>query len=112
VKTAKPILRRAQAEQDITEAVTYYLEQDAPIAAERFIAALETAIKHIGRNPDFGSPRYASELGLNDLRFWKIKAYPYLIFYVELKDQIDIWRILHGQRDIPSWLQDPTGDSK
>jgi hypothetical protein len=30
--------------------------------------------------------------------------YPYLVFYVERSDHIDIWRVLHGQRDIPAWL--------
>ena len=27
-----------------------------------------------------------------------------LIFYVEHPDHIDVWRVLHGKRDIPDWL--------
>ena len=105
--TGKPVLRRAQAQEDVASAIAYYLEQDALDAAEGFIAALEKAIGYIGRHPASGSPRYAGELGLPDLRFWQIKRYPYLVFYVEYEDHIDIWRILHGQRDIPAWLQEP-----
>ena len=105
--TGKSVLRRAQAQEDVADAITYYLEQDALDAAEGFITALEKAIGHIGRHPASGSPRYAGELGLPDLRFWQIKRYPYLVFYVEYEDHIDIWRILHGQRDIPAWLQEP-----
>jgi toxin ParE1/3/4 len=27
--------------------------------------------------------------------------YPHLIFYIERDDHVDVWRVLHGQRDIP-----------
>jgi len=27
------------------------------------------------------------------------------VFYVEQPDHIDVWRVLHGQRDIPTWMQ-------
>ncbi|ENO88947.1 plasmid stabilization system [Thauera aminoaromatica S2] len=33
--------------------------------------------------------------------------YPYLVFYVERADHIDVWRVLHGERDIPAWMQAP-----
>jgi len=33
-----------------------------------------------------------------------MKHYPYLIFYIEKEDHIDVWRILHGQRNIPARL--------
>jgi plasmid stabilization system protein ParE len=26
---------------------------------------------------------------------------------VERSDHIDVWRVLHGMRHIPSWMQDP-----
>ena len=39
------------------------------------------------------------------LRFRQCKRFPYLVFYVEGAHPIDIWRVLHGSRDIPGWLQ-------
>jgi toxin ParE1/3/4 len=30
--------------------------------------------------------------------------FPYLVFYLERADCIDVWRVLHAQRDIPSWM--------
>jgi toxin ParE1/3/4 len=36
-----------------------------------------------------------------------LKAYPYLVFYVESDDHIDVWRVLHASRDIPTWMQPP-----
>lgn len=33
------------------------------------------------------------------------EAFPPSDFYVEREDHVDVWRVLHGQRDIPAWLQ-------
>lgn len=103
----KPVVRRAQAQEDVADAIEYYLEQGAPDAAEGFITALEKTIGRIGCHPASGSPRYAGELGLPDLRFLQVKRYPYLVFYIECDDHIDVWRILHGQLDIPAWMREP-----
>jgi toxin ParE1/3/4 len=103
----KPVVPRAQADRDINEAVAYYLNEDSEQAALGFVDALEKAFAHLSRHPATGSPRYAHELSLPDLRFWPMSHYPYLIFYVERPDHIDVWRVLHGQRDVPAWMRDP-----
>lgn len=103
----KPIVPRAQADRDIDDAVAYYLNEVSEQAALGFVDALERALAHISRHPASGSPRYAHELSLPDLRFWPMSRYPYLIFYVEGPIHIDVWRVLHGQRDIPAWMRDP-----
>jgi toxin ParE1/3/4 len=103
----KAVIPRERAEQDVDEAIDYYLSENAPEAALGFIDALEQAYSHIGRHPDAGSSRYAGELNLPGLRCWRLKKYPHLVFYVERSDHIDVWRVLHGMRDIPSWMQDP-----
>ena len=105
--TPKPVIPRERAERDIDEAINYYLSENAPEAALGFIDALEQAYHHIGGHPDTGSLRYAGELNLPGLRFWRLKKYPHLVFYVERSSHIDVWRVLHGMRDIPSWMQDP-----
>jgi toxin ParE1/3/4 len=56
-------------------------------------------------------PRHARELNLPGLRSWSLQRYPCLVFYVERPNQIDIWRVLHDQRDIPAWLHDDTDTS-
>jgi toxin ParE1/3/4 len=101
---AKPIIPRARASQDAEEAIEHYLDQEAVQAALGFIDALEEAYVHIGRHPATGSPRYAHELGLPGLRCWSLKRYPHIVFYIERDDHIDLWRVLHGARDIPAWL--------
>jgi toxin ParE1/3/4 len=105
----KPVLPRTRAEQDVDEALTYYLEEGAEAAALGFIDALQKAYAHIGRHPATGSPRYGHELSLPGLRSWPLTRYPYLVFYIEQANQIDVWRVLHQQRDIPAWMQEPEG---
>jgi toxin ParE1/3/4 len=97
----KPVIPRVQARRDVEDAIAFYLAEDAETAALGFIDALERAYAHIGRHPATGSTGYAHELNLPGLRHWPLVRYPRLIFYVERADHIDVWRILHGQRDIP-----------
>lgn len=104
--TNKPVRARAQAELDVDEAIVYYLENADQATALGLIDALEQAYTHISCHPATGSLRYAHELNLPGLRVWPLTRYPHIVFYVERPDHIDVWRVLHGQRDIPAWMQD------
>ena len=101
------VVPREQARRDVEEAIEHYLREDAETAALAFVDALEKAYCHIGRHPAAGSPRWAHELHLPGLRSWPLTRHPYLVFYVEHSDHVDVWRVLHGQRDIPAWMQEP-----
>lgn len=103
----KPVIPREQARRDVNEAIDYYLGESAIDAALGFIDALERAYSHIGRHPATGSSVYASELNLSGLRFWPLSQYPHLVFYLERSDHVDVWRVLHGKRDIPAWMREP-----
>jgi toxin ParE1/3/4 len=100
----KPVIARAQANHDVDEILAYYLGESAEQAALGFIDALEDAYAHIARHPATGSLRYAYELNLPALRFWPLTHYPYLVFYIEQSDHLDVWRVLHSKRDIPVWI--------
>lgn len=102
----RQVIPREAANQDIEEAISFYLGRGAGQAALAFIDALEQAYRHIGRHPASGSNRYAHELDLPGLRSWPLRRYPYLIFYLELDNHIDVWRVLHQHRDIPVWLDE------
>ncbi|MBF0628173.1 MAG: type II toxin-antitoxin system RelE/ParE family toxin [Magnetococcales bacterium] len=102
----KPLIPRMLANRDVEEIMEYYLQQNAIQAAFGFLSALEQAYAHISYYPTSGSLRYSLELNLPGLRTWSLPRYPHIIFYVEQPDHIDIWRILHGQRDLPSWLRE------
>jgi toxin ParE1/3/4 len=103
----KPVVPRALARQDVDDAVDHDLAEGSGVAALGFIDALEGAYARIGRHPATGSPRLGHELQLPGLRSWPLTRYPYLVFYVELPDRIDVWRVLHGRRDIAARMQEP-----
>lgn len=100
----KPVILRRAASPDIDEALEFYVGRDASDAARRWVDELETAFEHLSRHPESGSPRYAEELDLPGLRNWPVPGHPYLVFYVEHRDHLDVWRVLHVERDIPKWL--------
>lgn len=103
--THKRAILRARADRDVQEAIDFYLGEGSRQAALKFVDALEQALRHIERHPATGSSRYAHDLDLPGLRCWQLKGYPHLLFYVEGDDHLDVWRVLHGSRDIPLWLQ-------
>jgi len=103
--TRLPVALSGAAERDIDEAVAYYVGEGAYAAAHRLVDELEAAVGLISRHPEAGSPRYAQELGLPGLRYWLLAGYPYLVFYFEHGDRVEVWRVLHAERDIPEWLR-------
>ncbi|MGF1641938.1 MAG: type II toxin-antitoxin system RelE/ParE family toxin [Rhodospirillales bacterium] len=105
--TPKPIIPRRQADRDIEEAIDHYRDHAGGRTARGFVDALQRAFRHIARNPASGSMRYAHPLELPGLRCWPLRRYPYLVFYVDRESHVDVWRVLHGTRDIPAWLQEP-----
>ncbi len=74
--------------------------------ATGFVDSLEASLTLLRERPAMGSERHGELLGIPGLRCWAMKRYPYLIFYIERTDSIDVWRILHSAVDVPTWLQD------
>jgi toxin ParE1/3/4 len=105
VKT-KAVIPRVLANRDVDQAIDHYFAEGAAKAALDFVAALERAYTYIGQRPASGSPRYAHELNLPGLRSWPLTRFPYLVFYFEHDDYVDVWRVLHGQRDIAAWMRE------
>jgi toxin ParE1/3/4 len=102
----KPVRPRESARRDVEAAVDYYAREAGADVAIGFIDALQTAYRFVADHPATGSPRYANELGLPGLRSRMLRLYPYLVFYVERDDYIDVWRVLHAHRDIPVWMRE------
>ena len=105
--TAKPVVPRLQARRDVELAIDYYADEAGADVALRLVDALREAYRLLSARPATGSPRYAHELDLPGLRCRKLARFPYVIFYLERDDHIDVWRVLHAQRDIAAWLSEP-----
>ena len=103
---AKPVQLRERAAADVDEALDHYLATAATGVAVGFISALERTMASISRNPRIGSSRFSYELDIPELRARHLGRFPYVAFYVEYDSHIDVWRILHGRRDIPAALSE------
>ncbi|MER9330482.1 type II toxin-antitoxin system RelE/ParE family toxin [Mesorhizobium sp. M0488] len=104
----KAIIPRKLALRDIEDAVDYHAREVGSNAALGYIEELQNAYELIASHPASGSLRYGYELGLPGLRSVQVRRYPYLIFYLERTDHIDVWRVLHAKMNIPAWLQNPS----
>lgn len=100
--SSKPLVVLPAAERDIRSAVIFYRNEAGAQMAGRFIAALERQYRLLVRHPGAGSQRHGAELGIDGLRTSSVARFPYLIFYVEFEDRVEIWRVLHEMRDIPA----------
>ena len=100
----KPVVLTARARLEVRQITAWYRKEGGAVLALRWASSMESAIRHIGTHPKTGSTRYATLLKLDSLRFWPIRDFPYLIFYLERDTHIDAWRVLHAQRDIPEWM--------
>jgi len=101
----KPVRRLGRASADIDGATAYHAAAVSPQTAERFVEELTRAMEHIGRYPGTGSTRYAGCAGLDDLRFWALRRFPYAVFCVERPHAIHVLRVLHQASDLPQHLQ-------
>ncbi len=103
----KPVVPRVSAEDDLDRAYDHYLATAGIDVTIDFLHDFDRAVAHISRFPETGSPRYGFDPGLSGIRFWPMKSFPYLIFYIETEHQIDVWRVIHGRMDISTELNDP-----
>lgn len=105
--TSRPVIIRAEARRDAEDALAHHRAEAGDEVAFGFISALHQAYALIGRHPASGSTRYAAELGLPGLHSLPLRQFPYVLFCFERDDAIDVWRILHGRRDIQGHMREP-----
>lgn len=108
--SGKPVVLRDRARRDVDEVVEDCLSETGAANTLAFIDALEASLRQIGEHPGASSFRHAHELDLPGLRFQTVRTFPYLVFHVEQEAEIDVWRLLHGVRDLAAWMREPRED--
>jgi len=100
----KPVRVRPLADREV-DAHADYIARDDLSAAARFLDAVQAAYDRIGESPGIGSTRYAHLPLLESLRMWAVPDFEnYLVFYLERPGYVDVLRVLHAARDIPTAL--------
>ena len=105
--SARPLIIREWADRDVANAVSYYQREASARVALRFIDAIQDSYRRIADDPLIGSSRYAHEMEMPGLRFSMVRRFPYLVFYHSVGEGVEVWRILHGHREIPGRMREP-----
>ncbi len=91
--------RTEQAEADLEE-ILDYLDEHSPDAADRFAKMFKEKTEALSRMPEMGRVREELAPGLRSLNVGN-----YLVFYRPADDGIQVIRIAHGSRDLPSLFE-------
>lgn len=100
------------ARDDILRQYRYYLlEEDNPIVARRFLAAVQEAVSRICKTPGIGAPKMIKNPKLLGLRSWPVSGFTSIrIYYVMANDKVRVIRVLHGKRDINPMLENESDE--
>lgn len=96
---------RPQVPQDVGE-IVQVIGASSQVAADRFLEALGNAFDRLAAMPEIAS-RYEHSPRSARLRAWQIPGFDnYIVFYCPLQDGsgIEVWRVLHGARDVARLL--------
>lgn len=105
------VVVQSEARKDILRQFEYYLiEKDAETAANRFIAAVQTAISQVSRDPWIGAAKNLVNAKLAGLRTWPVKGFSDIrVYYLVSEEGVRVVRVLHGKRDINPLLESTVG---
>ena len=95
----KRVIPRPQAERDLDTALSHYAKEN-PTVARDFLGEVNGAYDRIHEMPGLGSPHFSCAVKIDNLRAYSLYDFPYIIFYFERENYIDVVRILHSSRDV------------
>ena len=100
------LYRHPNALADVEEAAVY-IGLESSESAMRFIDAVEKTMRLLSGNPGLGIARTLTRRKLLGLRSFPVKGFEkYLVFYLPHEHGIEVLRVLHGARDLPTVLED------
>lgn len=88
------------AKRDLLDAWKYLSRHASVEVADKIVSEIRAGMDRLTKSPDIGHSRK----DLTDLPVRFLRVHPYLIIYAPLEKPLEIVRILHSSRDIPSIL--------
>jgi toxin ParE1/3/4 len=95
---------------DFDQQYRWYLAEAGEEIAERFLRAATNTLLLLSEQPDLGPRRKFRHPLLHDLRSIQVEQ-PFqkvLIFYRVAENTLQAWRLMHGARDLPRRLVEPS----
>jgi toxin ParE1/3/4 len=96
------IFKREAAKRDLIAQWVWYAENASIEVADKFLVATEKALASLSVHPESGTPVFVRNAELQGLRRMPVSGgfEKILLFYVPLKDGVDLIRVVHGRRDL------------
>jgi toxin ParE1/3/4 len=96
----KPVVFAPDAQAEFEAAADWYEAKSAGLG-ERFVLYVDDALQLVAETPT-GCPVWEA-----DRRFRRavVQRFPYLVFYRDLDDRIEVVAVAHGAREPGYWLQ-------
>ena len=96
----KPIVFAPDASEELGAAVGWYEEKAAGLG-ERFLLHVEDALQLVAETPA-GFPKWEKA---PHFRRAVVQRFPYLVFYREFPDRVEVVAVAHGARMPGYWLK-------
>jgi toxin ParE1/3/4 len=81
-----------EAEQDVADALDYYMTHAGSVVAGRFLAEFEYVANLLVKHPDLGTPTAKGR------RTFPLQVFPYSVVYRSLENNIRILVVRHQRR--------------
>ena len=100
------VARREGARKDLVAIYRHHAREAGVRTADRFLASAEATFLRLAAMPGLGKQFDLEDIPIDELRFLPLgsRFKKYLVFYRPVEGRVEIVRILHGARDIPSTL--------
>ena len=107
-----PIRISRRAEADLTHQYRWYLDNAGLALAEQFLVAFDATMGRLSEHPGLGRTRRFRAPELAVIRSFPVQARfgVHLVFYRMIDDGLEVERVLHGARDLPRGLLEPSED--
>lgn len=95
------VVRRPAANRDLITTFRHYARQAGMRVADRFFAQAEATFTRLAGMPGIGAPYEPDEPLYADLRYFPVSRFrDHIVFYRPIPGGIEVYRVLHGARDL------------
>lgn len=105
---SRTLRKSALFETDVAIQFGWYVREAGERVAWRFFDAVDVTIGRLAEQPEVGRVRHFKDARLQGLRSLRMDS-PFgqvLIFYRVTSEGIELWRLMHGARNLPMRLSE------
>ena len=95
---------------DVAQQFSWYHNNASDVVAWRFFAAVDLTLSQLAMEPNLGRVRRFRHPQLQNLRSFRVEPplQKIQVFYRVTIVEVQVWRLMHGARDLPRRLAEPS----